>query len=302
MSKIKIQLLADLALIIVTLVWGATFVSVKEAINYIPPFYFMAIRFSLATIIMLAVSNKRLIGVSRSTLLKGIAIGLLLFAGYAWQTFGLKYTSASNAGFITGLSVVLVPTFLTIISRQPPKLIPALGVLSATIGLGFLTINETLTFNYGDVLVFFCAFSYAFHIILVGKYAPDNDPFVLATIQIGTVAMASFIAALFKETTPTYATFNNQVWTAILITAIFATALAFFLQTLVQKYTSPTHTAIIFTTEPVFAAIFAYLLGGEAFYQRQIIGAVFILVGMLASELGSHKEVEMEIINDNLKV
>ncbi|KNZ71072.1 hypothetical protein Tfer_0147 [Thermincola ferriacetica] len=305
MNSRKNQLLADLALVFVTAVWGATFVSVKEAITRVEPFYFLAIRFGIATLLMLLITNKRIVQTTRSTLWKGILIGLALFAGYSFQTFGLQYTTASNAGFITGLSVVIVPVTVTFIQKKPPGIISALGIISATVGLGLLTINATLTFNYGDLLVLFCAFSYALHILLVGKYSPDHDAFILATVQIGTVALASFVAALIKETAPTAEAFNAQVWRAILITAVFATALAFFVQTWTQKYTSPTHTAIIFTMEPVFAAIFAYFIGGESFTLRQGIGAVFILAGMLAAELGGHEKsnerIPEEAAENNLK-
>lgn len=302
MNTNKQQLFADLALVFVTLVWGATFVSVKEAIKYIEPYYFLAIRFAIATLIMLAVTNKRLRKLTAAALTKGVLIGIVLFAGYAFQTFGLQITTASNTGFITGLSVVLVPIFLTVITRKPPGLMAVLGVISATVGLGLLTINDELRFNYGDMLVLFCAVSYGLHILLLGKFSPDNDPFIIATVQIATVTVISFFAALIKETAPTAATFNTQVWEAILITAVFATALAFFLQTWTQKFTSPTHTAIIFTMEPVFAALFAYLLGGELFTPRQGLGAAFILAGMLAAVFGGGDEVKKEIVEDTLKV
>lgn len=301
MGSKKIQLLADLALVFVTLVWGATFVSVKEAINHIEPFYFLAIRFSIATLIMLVISNKRLAKINTTALLRGALTGLALFSGYAFQTFGLKYTTASNAGFITGLSVVLVPVFFTVLTKKLPSIISILGIISATIGLGCLTISDALQFNYGDILVLFCAISFGLHILLVGKFSPDSDSFILATVQIATVALASFIAALIKETAPTAATFDTQVWEAILITAVFATALAFFLQTWTQKFTSPTHTAIIFTMEPVFAAIFAYLLGGESFTLRQGFGAAFILTGMLASEFGGQGPAQEEMLEDIAK-
>jgi len=302
MGSKKLQILADLGLIFVTLVWGATFVSVKEAIKYIEPFYFLAVRFAIATLIMLAVANKRLLRINTAALLKGALIGLVLFAGYAFQTYGLQDTTASNTGFITGLSVVLVPVFLTIATRKPPGIMSVLGITSATAGLGLLTINGTMPVNTGDILVLFCAVSYSLHILLIGKFSPDHDPFILATVQIATVAVVSFLAALIKETAPTAAAFNPQVWEAILITAVFATALAFFLQTWTQKFTSPTHTAIIFTTEPVFAAVFAYLIGGETFTLRQGIGAAFILAGMLASEFSGRDEVQKEIAEDTLKV
>lgn len=302
MQNKKVQLLADLALIFVTAVWGATFVSVKEAITHIMPYYFLAIRFGLATLILLIVTNRRLKKMTWPLLGKGVLIGLMLFAGYAFQTIGLQYTSASNAGFITGLSVVLVPVILALTTRKLPLLIPALGIISATLGLGLLTINSSLKFNLGDILTLFCALAYALHILLVGKFSPNNDSFILATVQIGTVAVASTISALFLEKAPLASSFNSQVWEAILITSVLATALAFFLQTWTQKYTSPTHTAIIFTTEPVFAALFAFLVGGESFVFKQGLGALCILLGMLASELGGENESKDEISPDSLKV
>lgn len=290
MKSKKSQLAADLSLVFVTLVWGATFVTVQEAIRMIEPYYFLAIRFSIATIIMFAVANKRLLGISRPTFFRGILIGAMLFSGYAFQTFGLKYTTASNTGFITGLSVVIVPVFMTISTKKLPGLVPAIGIISATAGLGLLTLNESLHLNFGDLLVLMCAFSYAAHILLLGKFSPKDDPFLLATVQIGTVAVLSYIAALLKETPPVSASFTTQVWWAIIITSVLATALAFFLQTWTQKYTSPTHTAIIFTMEPVFAAIFAYFLGGEILSLRQMLGACLIVAGMLSSELGGPSE------------
>lgn len=285
MNSRKAQLLADLGLVFVTLVWGATFVAVQEAIKKVEPYYFLSIRFGIATLIMIAAANRRLLHMSCKTVLKGILIGLMLFSGYAFQTFGLKYTTASNTGFITGLSVVIVPVAFALSTKKLPRLFPSLGVISATAGLGLLTINQSLQLNFGDILVFFCAVSYAAHIMLLGRFSPDNDPFVLATLQIGTVTIISFTAALIKEAPPSGADFTGQVWGAIIITAVFATALAFLLQTWTQKYTSPTHTAIIFTLEPVFAALFAYLLAGEILTVKQGIGAVLIIAGMLASEL-----------------
>lgn len=298
MNSRKAQLLADLALIFVTLVWGATFVTVQEAIKKVEPYYFLAIRFGIATIIMIIFANKKLLKVSTTSVMKGVLIGLALFSGYAFQTFGLKYTTASNTGFITGLSVVIVPVFVTIATKKLPGFISSAGIISATVGLGLLTINQSLDLNFGDILVFFCAVSYAAHILLVGKFSPDNDPFVLATVQIATVAIISFAAALLKETPPSPADFNSQVWWAIMITAILATAFAFFVQTWTQKYTSPTHTAVIFTMEPVFAAIFAYYLGGESLGLKQVMGSLLILAGMLASELGSGEQQSSE---QNLK-
>lgn len=290
MDNKKVRFLADLSLVFVTLIWGATFVTVQEAIKKVEPYYFLSIRFGLAAVIMTVLANKRITKINRSDLAKGVIIGLVLFFGYAFQTVGLKYTTASNAGFITGLAVVMVPVFSLLVTQKVPGFTSSAGIVSAMIGLALLTINQNLTFNLGDLLVFFCAVSFTAHILLVGKFSPASDPFILNTIQIATVAVVSFGSAVVKETAPSGASFTPDVWWAIIITAVLATALAFFIQTWVQKFSSPTHTAIIFTMEPVFAALFAFFFAGEFFTLKQGLGALLILTGMIASELSGPGE------------
>lgn len=277
------QVRADLSLLSVAAVWGVTFVVVQDALSGIGPYYFVAIRFALAFLFLSLLYYKKLGQINRHNLTAGILIGFFLFGGYAFQTVGLKYTGAANAGFITGLSVVLVPLFTALGLRKMPTYYATFGVLCATAGLGLLAINDTFTVNYGDVLVFFCAICYALHIIMVGRYATRLSPELLAIIQIGTVSAISFIFGLSLETLP--AQLSSPVWTALLITAIPATALAFLIQNKVQRFTSTTHTAIIFAMEPVFAALAAYLLSDEMLSARQLVGCLLILAGMLTVEL-----------------
>ncbi|CCO08777.1 DMT family transporter [Desulforamulus hydrothermalis] len=282
MTKMK-QLQADLALLAVTVVWGATFVVVQDALSGIGPYFFTGIRFAIAFALLGLIYFRRLANLDRATLRAGCLIGVILFAGYAFQTVGLKYTTASNAGFITGLAVVLVPVFTSLITKQLPAPAVLLGVTGATLGLALLSLGDNLSVNYGDVLTFFCAVSYAGHILLVGRYAPRHDPVLLAILQIGTVAVISLLFGLCLETLP--AQFSKPVWQGLIITAIPATALAFLIQNSVQRYTSPTHAAIIFITEPVFAAATAWLVAGEVLTTRQWVGCLLILAGMLVAEL-----------------
>lgn len=280
------QLKADLALLMVAFVWGVTFVVIQDALHNITPHYFNAIRFSMAFTFLAAVYWKRFKYISLTTILTGIFIGLFLFSGYTLQTVGLKYTSASKSGFITGMSVVMVPLLTAILLRRIPTAQSILGVVSAAVGLGLLSFNQGISeINLGDVLTFFCALSFGLHIVLVGKFAPDNDSVLLALIQIATVAAASFIFGIFLENPPRVESFTKPVWTALVFTAIPATALAFLIQNTVQKFTTPTHTALIFTMEPVFAALTAFLLTGEVLSTSQLIGCGLILTGMLAAEL-----------------
>lgn len=279
----KKQLGADLALLFVAAIWGATFVTVKNALADITPFYFNALRFSLAALILGVISWRKLPLLNKSLIASGSLIGFFLFAGYSFQTIGLQYTSASNAGFITGLSVVLVPFFSIYFSKKAPSLEATLGALMAAVGLGLLSLDETLHINTGDFLVFLCAISFALHIIFVGRYSPVHDTFLLVTIQVAAVAVLSSFGAFFFE--PPLPALTGQVWVALLITAILATVVAFLVQNWMQKFTTPTRTAIILSMEPVFGALFAFLLLGEILSTQDWFGSSLVFLGMILAEV-----------------
>ncbi|MBO8127995.1 MAG: DMT family transporter [Peptococcaceae bacterium] len=294
-SKAK-QITADLALLFVAFVWGITFVVVKEALSAIGPYYFLAIRFFIAGVFLAVFCPRAMRKMKLATLKAGFIIGLALFGGYAFQTVALQYTKASNAGFITGLSVVMVPVFVSLLTRKIPTPATMIGVACATLGLGLLCLNSSFTINFGDVLVFLCAVCFATHIILVGKYAPSNNAVPLAVTQIATVSAISLVMAIPLEVMPE--TLAPQVQIALLATAIPATSLAFLIQNTAQKFTSATHTAVIFTMEPVFAGLTAWLLGGEVLSIRQWIGGAAIICGMLITVLKSSEIAERESTED----
>ncbi len=283
------SLWADFSLLLVTLVWGSTFVIVKWAIEDLPPFPFLAIRFALAFISLLPFLWFQKAHISKGTLLKGAALGVFLFSGYAWQTIGLQYTTASNAGFITGLSVVIVPALVTLTTRTLPRPNLILGILSALVGLAFLSLGDGFQFNKGDLMVLACAISFALHIFLVGRYAPQTNATVLASVQILTVSVLSAVFSLLLPQPPLH--FSTNAWLGLLITAVPATSLAFFVQTKMQQFTTPTHTALIFSMEPVFSAIAAFFLAGELLTPKGFLGAGLVLGGMLIAEFtGSESE------------
>ena len=295
------RLKADFSLLIVSLIWGLTFVTVKNAIADMAPFTFIAIRFAIAFLFMSLFCYKKLLKLDSRGWLSGILVGIFLFSGYSFQTMGLQYTTASNAGFITGLSVVMVPLFCSLINRKLPSPLVLAGAALAGIGMGFLCLNKGYTYNLGDVLVLMCAVSFALHIIFVGRYALHTDVTVLASIQIGVVAVLSCIAALgFEAHVPVR--FSRDVWIGLITTAIPATSLAFFIQTYSQKYTTPMHTAIILSTEPVFAGIFGYLLLDEMLGSRGLWGVALVLAGMILSEIQEiqgEKSSDSEIVCDS---
>ncbi len=281
MSKKQIQ--ADLWLLLVTLIWGSTFVLVKDTITKIEPCSLTAIRFAFAFLALLALFWRRVLASSRWEVLGGALIGLFLFAGYAFQTVGLQYTTAGKAGFITGLSVVIVPFAAFLILRQKPPLNAIIGVVLATIGLALLSLNEGFTIARGDLIVLGCAFSFALHIVLVGAFAPRTDTMALTTAQMGSAALASAILSWAVER-PSL-DLPAEVWLAALFLGVVANSFAFGVQNAAQRFTSPTHTALIFSMEPVFAALFAYLLAGETLTKRALVGCALILAGMVTAEM-----------------
>lgn len=281
MSK---QLKADLALLIVTIIWGSSFILTKNSLDYLPTYNFLAIRFIIAALISSLIFYKNMIRIDRETLKYGLLIGIILFAGYAFQTVGINYTTASKSAFITGFSVVIVPVLSALMLKLKPHNSAIIGVVLAIVGLGFLTLDSSFSLNIGDFYTLICALMFALHIITVGKYTVKVDSIAMAIIQIGMVGILSLIFSFIIEKNPIIPK-GLEVWTSILILALLATSGAFIVQNTMQKFTSPTHTALIYTGEPVFAAIFAYILAGEIPTGRGIFGGILILMGMLISEL-----------------
>ncbi|HSN74733.1 MAG TPA: DMT family transporter [Anaerolineae bacterium] len=297
------QLTADASLLFVTAVWGATFVMVQDAVTGFPVFAFLALRFALAALVLLPFfiqsrsvrrddfsrsPRRKATEVATTNWLPGVLVGLALFAGYAFQTFGLRYTTPAKAGFITGMSVVLVPLGQAIFLRRMPRRNSIIGVALAAAGLSLLTLQANLSVNSGDLLVLACAVAFAAHILLVGRYAPGWPPLRLAFVQILTVAVLSSAAALLLER-PIGLPPGN-VWFAAAFTGLLATALAFFVQSRAQQDTSPTHTALIFAAEPVFAGLFSFLLIGEVLGPRQVVGSALIVAGMVTAEVRIGRE------------
>ena len=282
-GRVQRQTGADLLLLLVALIWGSTFVMVKDAVTDYPVFPFLTLRFGFATVGLLLIGGKRLRTLGWRGVGAGVLIGLFLFAGYAFQTVGLRSTTASKAGFITGLSVVIVPILSTVLLRRIPSFSAVIGVCLATVGLGLLTLDGGLYIARGDLIVLGCAVSFALHIVTVSAYAPDTDPLALTIIQIITVAILSALAS--GVTSAPWPAPTASTWFAAGFTGVLATAVAFAVQTAVQRFTTPTHTALIFAAEPVFAAIFGILLAGDSLTGRAVAGGTLIVAGTMASEI-----------------
>ena len=210
---------------------------------------------------------------------------MFLWLGYILQTFGLKYTTAGNSGFLTGLYIVLVPLIGAALLRKRPTGREIAGILIATAGMVVMTLPTLLanfSINRGDFLTLACAVAFAFHLVTVGHYSQRRKTEALALGQIACAAILSG-SSLWLE--PRHIVWSRTVITAILLTAVFATAAAFALQTWAQRYTTPTRTALIFALEPVVALVTAVLIGGESVTLYAVAGGALILAGILAVEL-----------------
>lgn len=279
---------ADFLLLLVAISWGCTFLIVQKAIDEEPVYLFLFWRFAIATALMALFSIKHLANIDKKSIQGGIILGIALFLGFAFQTFGLKYTYSSTVAFITGLNVIIVPLFVFIIFKSTPSRYSNAGAIIAAIGLYYLTANTKIGFGVGEFYTLICAFMFAGQIALTSYYVKHCNIYILVVIQLLTVTILTFFGSLFVDNQIMPNEFSDLFIFAVLLTAIFATVFAFFVQTAMQRFTTPAKTAIIFTMEPVSAGIAGYFFGGEILSGLQIFGACLILFGVLVAELGTY--------------
>jgi len=278
--------IALVALLAVTAIWGWTFLIVKQSVSRMPVMDFLAVRFTVATIVMLVLRPLSLRNMTRRGLWRAAILGIVLGLGYITQTYGLLSASASVVGFITGMFVVLTPVISWVWLRHKISLNTWLAVVLASIGLALLGLHGW-SVGVGEMLTLGCAFFLAIHIVGLGKWSSQHEPYSLALGQIATVAIISVAAAAPGGITMPP---DTGIWVTVGITAVLATALAFLVQTWAQSLLSPTQAAVVMTMEPVFAGIFAVVIGGEHLTLRIIGGAACVLAAMFIVQLklGSH--------------
>jgi drug/metabolite transporter (DMT)-like permease len=277
------SMLASVALVGVTAVWGYTFLVVQGAIASMPVMDFLAWRFLVASVVMIAVRPTCLRTVTPLQLLRGIGLGIVLGLGYIAQTYGLRFTSASNSGFITGMFVVLTPVMSWILLRRKTNRNTWMVVALATVGLSLLSLNGW-SVGIGELLTLGCAVCFAVHIVGLGEWSSQYEPYAFSLLQIGAVAVISLLAAVPEGIAVPP---DPGVWGVVAITGVLATAVAFFVQTWAQSLVSATRAAVVMTMEPVFAGLFAVAIGGNQLTLRNIAGAACILAAMLIINLRS---------------
>ena len=295
MARISPSTLAHLLLLAVVVVWGATFVLVKDALHDASPLVFNLLRMSLAFVALAIVNFRQLRSVNRVALIAGVAAGILLAAGYQFQTSGLARTTPAKSAFITGLVVVFVPlltVFPSLRSRTtpPPQWTTGLGALLAFGGLLLLTTpaattwqNLFLSIGPGDLLTLACAVAFAGHLLALAHFSPQVPAAQLATLQIGVAALLMAVTLPLGGDPHLHVT--SRLVIALAVTSLLATAAAFTIQSWAQQHLPPTHTAILLTLEPVFAALTSFVVLHERLGGRSLGGAVLIFAGIAAIEL-----------------
>lgn len=280
------RVVAVVALLAVTVVWGSTFTVVKDAIGRMPPTDFLAVRFTLAAAVMLMLRPVAVRQVDRSTLRHGGALGLVLGLAYVAQTLGLDRTSPAVSGFVTGLFVVLTPVLGALLLRRRPEPAVWFAVLLATAGLALISLRGT-ALGLGELLTLVCAAGFALHILGLGEWTNRHDPWALAVVQLATAAtVCVLVAAPGGIAAPP----DMAAWGAVLLTAVLATAVAYVVQTWAQRRLPPTRVALILTMEPVFAGVFAVWFADELLTWQLAAGGSAIVAAMYLVELGGRDE------------
>ena len=280
----KIQLKADLALVLVAAFWGSTSFLTKMGLEGMAEYNLIALRFIIAFVLVAAAFWKKLKNTTLRDVKFAAGLAAILFFTYVFFTFGVRYTSISNAGFLTCLTGVLVPLIGFIFLKQKPDLKTFFCVILVFVGVYFLTFNGYLSFNRGDFFCILCSLAFALHIIATGyctRIAPDSV--LLGLLQLGFVALYALLFSFIFEQPRLPETARS--WLVVLALSIFSTALGLILQTAAQRYTSPTHAGLILTLEPVFAAAFAYFLAREILAPKAYLGALIMLIGIILVEI-----------------
>lgn len=290
MSK---QVKADGILVLVTLCWGVSYLLMDISLTEIDPFTLNAFRFLGAFAIAAAISWKRLLSVNKTTLKYSLMVGLALLFVYIGATFGVKYTTLSNSGFLCALTVIFTPILNWLVFKKSPGRKLSIVVLTCFTGIALLTLGDDFSINMsnlkGDLLCIMCALAYAVDLLLTEKAVgkEEVDPYQLGVFQLGVTGVLNLILSFIVEE-PAFPQ-TAEVWGSVIFLAVFCTGVAFVLQPIAQQYTTASHVSVIFALEPVFAAIVAFFFAGEVLSFKAYIGAFLMLASIFVMEIDFKK-------------
>ncbi|UPW85295.1 DMT family transporter [Lysinibacillus sp. Ag94] len=277
------QYIADGMLVVTAIVWGSGFVITAIALEYLTAYQVMAGRFLLASIILTVLFGYKLKKVSKSVIWKGVLLGSILYIAFALQTVGLQYTTPSKNAFLTAVNVIIVPIIAFAVYKRRIDGYEIIGSLIAIVGIGFLSLQGSLTMNIGDALSLACAVAFAFDIFCTNLFVQKEDAIALTIIQFITASLLGVLVVVSQGDIPT--TLEREAIYSIVYLAIFSTTLAYLFQNIANQYTSATKAAIILSTESFFGMVLSVIFLHEVLTSRMVVGAVLILLAILIAEV-----------------
>ncbi|MGG1677792.1 DMT family transporter [Neobacillus sp. NRS-1170] len=285
---------ANLILATVSMGWGTSYIFMKLCVDTVSPFTIIALRFGIAFIVMMAIFFKKMIRIDVKTLKYSAIVGALLFGIFMALLYGMKNTTASSAGFLTSTTVILVPILQAFITRKRPSNKIILGVLVVSLGLGLLTIRNDFTFADGSLYCLAAALLYALHIVVTNLFTRGVDALQLGIYQLGFTCLYAVIGTFMFETP--VLPHEAIHWFALLALALISSAYGFVMQTIAQQYTTPESTGFLFSLEPIFSAVFAFLFLHENMGMQGYVGALLILAGVFIANSTSKKQLLLKEI------
>jgi drug/metabolite transporter (DMT)-like permease len=274
---------AEVFLVLVTIIWGGTFAVIKTGLEDSTPLMLLTVRFGASFIIFTAIYFRKFRFNGKRTIINGIILGILMFIGFAAQTVGLDYTTASRAGFITFTFALFVPFLQVYFLKKKPLFGNILGLVIVFSGLWIISNPTGGAFNVGDLIMFLAAVGYAFFIIFLDIFNKKENPEIMTAIQFFVTAVLALIFSyIFEEP---FINFSRDFIFSILYLVVLGSVFCLYMMNIYQKDTTPMRAVLIYSLEPVFGVVFAIILLGESFSAKEIIGSALILGGVLVSEL-----------------
>ena len=274
--------LSKIALFAATIIWGYAFIVVKNTVDIFQPLLLIALRFTIAFILLSAIFFGKLKKLDKKTFISGVVIGVMLFLAYSAQTFGAADTTPGKSAFLTSVYCVIVPFLFWGIKKKNPGIYSFVAAFMCVLGTALVSLRGDFKMGVGDFYTLLCSFFFACHIVSIAILGNDKDPVIITILQFGVAAVLGWCTSLPMESFPLYAPLSS--WMGIIFLGIFPTMIGFLLQTVGQKYTSPSASALILSLESVFGILFSIIFGYDTINLRLLCGFILIFAAILVSE------------------
>lgn len=282
------NLKGELGLLLVSIIWGSGFIASAIGLGYLTTYETLAGRFFVATVLLGVMTFRKMRKIPRSTIKNGILLGVMLYVSFLLQTLGLELTTPSKNAFLTAVNVAVVPFIGVLFHGYVLNKKDVVRATVAMVGVGLISFQWSGAVNFGDVLSFLCAFTFALHIFYTGTYAKEEDPVALTFVQMGTSFALSFLSVLYRG--DHILGHDPRGYLAVLYLGVFSTTICFLVMTISQKYTKPSRAAVIMSTESLFAMVFSILILKEVVTLRMVLGALVIFTAIVLPEKKTREE------------